>query len=292
MRELKYIAEIVDRLTFPELVIEIDKLGLKNISAYKIEKGTNIYRARPTNNVKFNNVNELSYNPWPKRIDRASTPSSPVFYGAISTKPEDYPMITNFAELNQILRVKTTESDEQEIAIAEFEVIDEFMTAALIFNKDFLIKNKQYETLYNQVRQVSSDNNNSDFSILEFFSDLFSYDEENKGLDYRITSAITNWIFETNEQIEAILYPSVRLDGEGTNIAIHPITVNTKLECKRIVVAKIYLKDKFVINDYISKADKINSDGSFELIDIKEFPDHLGKEYCLKKLNEMINAKS
>lgn len=29
-----------------------------------------------------------------------------------------------------------------------------------------------------------------------------------------------------------------------------------------------------------------------ELIDITEFPDHLGKEYCLEKLNEMINGIS
>lgn len=43
----------------------------------------------------------------------------------------------------------------------------------------------------------------------------------------------------------------------------------------------------------ISKADTINPDeGSFDLIDIKDSPDHLGKKFCLAKLNEMINLKT
>jgi len=292
MEKLKRIGEIIDKLTFHELIIEIDNLGLQNIAGYPIRKGTKIYRARPANDKKFKSVNDLSYNPWPNRIDRASTPCNPMFYGAISTNSEDYPMLTNFAELNQVLRLQTTDFDEQEIAIAEFEVIEDFNTAALIFNRDYLRKNKQYKTLYNRVKKASFENNNNDFTILEYFSDMFSYSKDNEGLDYRITAAFTSWIFENNMHIEAILYPSVRLDGEGTNIAIRPVTVNTKLDCKRVVVTKIYLKDSFVINDYTSKADKINSDGSFELIDITEFPDYLGKEYCLEKLNEMINGKS
>ena len=103
----------------------------------------------------------------------------------------------------------------------------------------------------------------------------------------RLTSAFTNFVLDS-PQIDAILYPSARLEGEGTNIAIHPMTVNMKLECKRVVVKKIYIKEKFVINDDISKADIINPDGSFELINITKPPYHLGKEYCLMKLNEII----
>ena len=37
-------------------------------------------------------------------------------------------------------------------------------------------------------------------------------------------------------------------------------------------------------------ADTINpDDGSFDLIDIKDSPDHFGRNFCLVKLNEMIN---
>ncbi len=72
MENLTHIRDIIDRITFPELIIEIDNLGLQNISCYPINKGTKIYRARPTNDKKFKNVIDLSYNPWPNRIDRAS----------------------------------------------------------------------------------------------------------------------------------------------------------------------------------------------------------------------------
>lgn len=289
MKNLTHIRKIVDKLTFPELIIEIEKLGLQNISTYPIIKGTKIYRARPTTDIKFNHIDDLSYNPWPKRIDRASTPCKPMFYGAISTNSEDYPMLTNFAELNQILRSKETNFDEQEIAVAEFEVKEDFCTAALIFNKDFLKKNKQYEKFYNRVKNTSLENNSNDFEILELFSNMFSYSEENEQLDYRITAAFTSFIFENSMNIEAILYPSVRLNGEGTNIAIHPITVKTKLECKRIRIVKIYIKNKCVVQDYEGYSDKVSDDGYFELIDYKGSPYHHGKEKCLELLNKMTN---
>lgn len=293
MNILNDIIRKIDSLTYPELLLEIENLGLQNISSYPIisvypngEK-QKIYRARPTNVKKFNNVRQLSYNPWPKTIDRASTPCTPMFYGTISTNSEDYPMITNFAELNQILRFKSFDYNEQEIAIAEFEVIKDFYVAAIIFCKEFLEKNIQYTKLYKEFKESFK----RDFEILEDFSYLFSYTEKDDNHDYRLTSAFTNFVLDRFPKIEAILYPSARLEGAGTNIAIHPVTVNTKLKCKRVVVTKIYMKDIFTINDYISKADIINPDGSFELIDITEPPYPLGKEYCLVKLNEMINGK-
>ena len=285
MNILDDIKSKIKYLTFPELLLEIENLGLQNIPAYPVGKEQKIYRARPTNDEKFCHVRQLSYNPWPKTIDRASTPCTPMFYGSISTNSEDYPMVTNFAELNQILRCKSFDYNEQEIAIAEFEVIEDFFTGAIIFCKEFLEKNSQYKNLYEKVRESSI----KDFEILEDFSYLFSYTEKDALHDYKLTSSFTNFVLDRNQNIEAVLYPSARLEGEGTNIAIKPVTVNTKLKCTRVVVTKIYMKNVFVINDYISHADKISTDGYFDLIDYNGPPYNHGKKWCLKKLNEMIS---
>lgn len=284
MNSIGHILERIDRLTFPELVLEIEHLGLQNISCFPIGNKQKIYRARPTEKIDFQHTDQLSYNPWPKHIDRASTPCSPIFYGTISANPTDYPMLTNFSEINQILRNNSFDYDEQKVAIAEFETIKDFPSAGIIFCKKFLDKNSQYRKLYNEAKKSSM----SDFEILEDFSDLFSYTENDKYYDNRLTSAFTYYLFDKYSKIEAILYPSARLKGEGTNIAIHPITVKTKLKCKRVVVKKIYMREGFVISDYISKADSINSDGSFKLVEIEDSDYHIGKELCINKLDELI----
>ncbi len=290
MKTLKHIIEKIDHLTFPELFLEIEKLGLENTAGYIIksirdngEKGE-IYRARPTNGKIFKHVNDLSYNPWPKRIDRASTPITPMFYGAISANKRDYPLLTNFAELNEILRSKSFAYNEQEIAIAEYEVKADFLAAGIIFCEKFLKKNNQYLELYNRVKRTAI----NDFNILTDFSNLFSYTEQDKYYDNRLTACFVHYLLRKNNEIEAIIYPSARLEGEGTNIAIHPQTVKDKLICKRVLVTKAYMKDRYIIYDEIKKADKINKDGSFDLVDIKDPRIHLGKEFCLNKLNETI----
>ena len=94
----------------------------------------------------------------------------------------------------------------------------------------------------------------------------------------------TNFIFNEREDIEAILYPSPRLEGEGTNIAIHPVTVKRKLKCRRVSVLKFYIKDSVSISDTISVAEKVNDDGTFELLDVS----HLGESTCLRMLNDEI----
>ncbi|NOZ47042.1 MAG: RES domain-containing protein [Chlorobi bacterium] len=290
MNTINHILKNIKSLTFPELFIEIERLGLKNTAGNFIRplrkngEKERIYRARPTRGKIFNHVSQLSYNPWPNKIDRASTPCSPMFYGAISANENDYPILTNFSELNQILRSKSLEYDEQEIAIAEFEVKEDFLAAGIIFCEKFLKKNKQYVKLYEEVKQ----NSMHDFNILTDFSNMFSYTEKDKYYDNRITATFMHFLLANNEKIDAIIYPSARLEGEGTNIAIHPQAVKDKLICKRVLITKAYMDKGYVIYDEIKKADTINTDGSFELIDIKDPRIHLGRELCLRTLYETI----
>lgn len=285
-----YIKREIESLTYTELITEIDKLGLQNVSAYPILKGTIINRARPTNGKKFENVKDLSYNPWPESFGRANTPCYPMFYGAIKTNDSDKPLITNFAELNEVIRDLSDDFDEQEISVGEFIVKEDFVAAGLIFCNKYLANNSQYEPLYEQVKKISADLKNSDFEILTYFSEMFSYSKDNSNFDYRITAGIANWLLEKNQKLDSILYPSVRLSGEGTNIAIKPDIVNSKMECKRVFTTKIYIKNKQCINDLINVSDFIDSDGSFKLIDLKH-PHHLGRDKCLEILERKVNEK-
>lgn len=281
----------INSLTYFELVSEIDKLGLQYIPAYPILKDMEINRARPTYGLKFDNIKQLSYNPWPESFGRANTPCYPMFYGAIKTNDSDIPLVTNFAEVNEILRDLTDYFNEQEISVAEFVVKENFDAGAIIFSDEFVNINSQFIPLYELVKEQSKRLQNKDFEILTYFSDMLSYSNKNKNFDYRITAGIANWLLETNPRLGGIIYPSVRLGGEGTNIAIKPEIVNSKLKCIRVFTTKIYLKKKCCINDLINVSDRIEDDGSFNLIDIDKPPLPLGREKCLEILESMINDK-
>ena len=284
MKQLDPIFEKKDKLTFSEIINEFRNLDLKNISTIQVTTNQKIFRARPTGGEKLNQVSQLSYRPWPKSFGRLSTPCSPMFYGSIATNLNDFPLLTNYAELNEVLRLRKKGYNEQEIAVAEFDVIEDFTTAAMIFCKEFLDSNNQFQELYDLVKKSTHD-----FEILEDFSYLLSSTEEDPNFDYRLTSAFPHFIFNERQDIEAILYPSARLKKEGTNIAIHPMTAKRKLKCNKVWILKLYIQDSFSITDNMSMANKINQDGTFDLVDLTNTPSYLGKTLCLKLLNEQVN---
>lgn len=289
MNMINEILNNVESNTYTQLYSMIAELGLEDVPVYKfkskfsISKKRYIYRARPTEIIPFDNVKQLSYNPRPSRIDRASTPCTPMFYGATSTHSNDIPMITIAHELIKVLREGSYEEHEQEITIAEFELKEDVNVGAIIFHKEYLAKNIQYQKLYDRTK------NNSiiDFEIMEDFSTLFSLKEGDPYFNHIITAAFTNYLFE-NSDTEAIIYPSVRLDGEGTNIAFHPDAADEYLVCRRARVVKVYMKGGAVIFDTLKESKNIKQDGSIEW---KEYHNTLGTDLCKINLEEMINKR-
>lgn len=289
MKRIKEILTKVNNLTYHQLYKMIDELGLDNVPVYKFKSDLHngqkrkIYRARPTGILPFNNVKQLSYNPRPSKIDRASTPCTPMFYGAISMHRNDYPMVTNTQELIEVLRAQSYDEHEQEIAIGEFELIRDVNVGAIIFHKEFLIKNPQFKELYKDFKKMIT----SDFEIMEDFSTMFSLKEGDANFNHLVTAAFTNYIFECSDT-EAIIYPSVRLDGEGTNIAFHPDAADEYLVCKRARVVKVYMKGGCVIFDYLKESKTIKHDGTIEW---KDYPNTLGANVCKNKLEEIISDR-
>ncbi len=276
---------------FDQVKKVIEQIKFKNLPAYPIVPGILIYRGLPTYKDRFTNSNEISFNPNPKDYGRAHTPSFPIFYGSISTQKSDHPVITIFWELNPNLRGKNPPCDEYELIIGRWIVTIQFNVVALIFNKQFVQKNPQYSNLYNQYKDHSETVSNDDFIKLSYFSDLFAKPESRNLIKYYYRSAaFTNLLLNRHPLINGVLYPSVRLAGEGTNIAIETNIINSNLILDKVFVTKVYLDDRGnSIHEYIKIAPKVERNGDFRLFEVTNKNLRPGKKKCLQILKKQNN---
>jgi hypothetical protein len=269
----------------------VEQIKFKNLPAYPIIPGILIYRGLPIYKDTFTNAHEISFNPNPKEFGRAHTPSTPIFYGATSTQKSDHPVITIFWELNPNLRNNIPPCDEYELIIGRWIVKRLFNAAALTFHEQFLQKNPQYSNLYNQYKTESETGLNDDFIKLCYFSDLFAK-SHNKNVNkyYYRTAAFTDSLLKRHPLINGIIYPSVRLAGEGTNIVIETGIIDTCLILDKVFTTKIYLDHKGnAIHEYIKIAPKVEINGDFKLIEVNDVNLRPGKEKCLQILRGQNN---
>jgi hypothetical protein len=289
MSKFKLINDLFkDCSDFEQVKKIVEQIKCNNLPAYPIIPGMLIYRGLPTYKDNFTNSHEISFNPKPKDYGRAHTPYSPIFYGSISTQKFDHPVITIFWELNPNLRGKTPPCDEYELIVGRWIVTRLFNVVALIFDKQFLQKNPQYSNLYNQYKDQSEAGLNDDFIKLCYFSELFAKPQSKNLIRYYLrTAAFTDLLLKRHPLINGIIYPSVRLAGEGTNIAIETNIIDTCLILDKVFVTKIYLDcNGNAIHEYIKIAPKVDNNGDFKLIEVTNKNLRPGKEQCLQILKK------
>jgi len=264
----------------------IDRIPLKQILGFKVPLNIDIYRIRPSEKTSFSHSSDISYNPSPRNYGRAHRPFLPMFYGAIKTQKDELPIVTNFGEVNQILRNKGADEGEQRLTVGIWTVQKEFPAVLLIFNDEYLNKMPQFQKLYYDY--ANDKNNLNDLTILEYFAKEYAKEINNGEYNYKISAAFTEIII-LKFNIGAIVYPSVRMGGESFNIAIRSEYIDYEcLRLRAVLETVIYYKNKVVVNDYLRETKEINDDGSFELVKINDLKKHLGRERTLKMLNEIL----
>lgn len=234
LNTLRKASERLISFPYDQILKVINSMELTDMLAFKIPKGTVILRGRPCLNQDFNHVDQLSNPQVIKSFGRAQRPGFPMFYGAITSRPDESHlnmMVTIFLEIvgDVTKRIKT--EGEEKLAIGRWIVTEDITVCGMIFHEEYLKKNTGLLNFYNQylkyIRQFEQ--NKYQIEILKFISSEFAKPVIATNDDYKISAAFVESVLSKSlVRLDGIVYPSVRAEGDYFNIALTPECVNKK----------------------------------------------------------------
>lgn len=294
--EINDIIRKLDQLKLEEHPYEEVKSLLKQVGriAYMqvcLRKGRSILRGRPNNDGEiFHRKADLSFKPQflNKTYQRASTPNRTMFYGSILTENLDQNELKSARVIGVLealpwLRDNVT-SGYKKITFGRWEVESDLNVIAIIHNEEYRGKSDFSKELFdeynNYLSKYEKDIAEKSHLFHHFLANEFSKDVTLE-FDYLISAIFTELVTsDLKTPIDGILYPSMRVDGLGFNVALTPEAC-LKLGLYVVGECSIYKKkDKTVIgNDCV-----INLDGKIEEFELKELRDSKSREMCLKEI--------
>ncbi len=257
-------------------------------------KGKSLIRARPNeNDIQFRFKKDLSYKPKEKNLcyQRASTPNNTMFYACC------LPEMLEHGELCNERVIATFESmpwirnelcsGNKKITFGKWIVKEDINLIAIVHKKDFFMASRYIRELVTTfddfLNNYSLDVQERAFMFLSFLAEEFSK-EINVHTDYMI-SAIFSELITKIRNIDGIFYPSLRVSGQGFNVAIKPESCY-KLCLTDVMESTIYkIKDKVIVdNDFIAHLE--NNSDEFFLSKIPNNKDKVLKEFGFNSIEE------
>jgi len=241
-------------------IINILMTDLKSIpyTRAKLKAGYHIERARINKTGEiFCSEEEISYREDYQNITefgRANTPGMSLFYGTIASDHIKYPRITNLLETSELFRNSNNESGEFVMTVGKWRIKEDFEVAEIIFNRNCAEKipyvKKAYEHHYKDLKEDFPNRIDDIMFVLEFFSDEFSKKEIKSHNDYKISAAYAE-IAIFLKGLNGVVYPSVRTDYQGTNVALAIPAVEKYLDLEMAAMFRIYKNEKKSVMDNI-----------------------------------------
>lgn len=272
-----------------------NEFGIFGNITYTLHPGKKVYRARPNNkNEIFKQVSDLSFLPSDKNKEykRASTPTNTMFYGAILAEDIKEGEITDNRiagcfECVDFLRDLTKKIErEKKVTFGTWIVTKDIPLIAIVFDKDLVNKSSYFTEMSEGFTRFISeypDLKDKSEKIYNYLASEFSKKQINNDYDYLISSLFTKRAIDKG--MKGVLYPSVRSDGAGYNVAILPDTVKTSMKMIAASECTVYKKGDQVIVDNETVAYLKDNETEFELKPVdNQF--HLGKEKVYEKLNK------
>jgi hypothetical protein len=270
----------------------VKELRLSNIVGIDFPQGGYIYRFRPSEEKPFKNKSEISFNPKCDKYGRANIPNKPMFYGSLSAQKNHNPILTNTSEFIHLLDNGNHEivNDSVNLTIGKWQVVKPLPVFPIIYNEEILKKNEVFRPIYKSFMKANKKKSRNR-EIIKFIAQEFSKVKINSHSDYKITAAFTDFLLSNYKgKIESIIYPSVRADGEGLNIAMTPDFVENYLDLHSVATLTMYFKYGYGILDYEEIAEDIAEDGSFELKPITKSSLPKGRDWCMNELERLKKA--
>jgi len=213
-----------------------------------------------------------------------------MFYGSI--KPEKnkkneiiHPYVITAWEISPFLR-NPDEFGELKITFGRWEITKEIKVATIVFEEEFLGRTALSEELnrgFTEFIEKHPEFKSGTKKWNNFIAGEFSKFDIKSEFDYLISSTYTE--FMLNKGFDGVLYPSVRAEGRGFNIALKPEIIENALELSIVAETTCYKFKKQMVLDWekicILKHDSKN-------IVFENDENHLGKQFCLNIINDNI----
>lgn len=272
-----------------EIFLEIGKIGSIIIP---LHEGKIIYRARLTKeNEFFSKSSDLSFLPADKNIkyQRASTPNNTMFYGSLL--PEiivpgelDEPRAVGIFECIPFLRDSSLDG-EHKITFGKWRVMNDIPLFTIIQHSDFKNKTefvREINEAYDNFISKISEKKEETIKIMEYLASEFAKKDTDNEYDYLVSSIFAERVIKNG--LAGVLYPSVRTDGVGYSVAIHPKYVKSSMKLSAVGVCTVYKKGKKTIVDNESVAFLKGGDETFCLLPV-ESKFHMGRDKALLEIN-------
>lgn len=248
-----------------EIISLFREVGQIPILITTLHPGHKIIRGRINNGDDFSSISSHSYCPSVKNDEyqRASIPHETMFYGSV-TSPEEEEPVARISILTEISKIFTEGVDTEKIMYSAWEVIGDLQLVSIIQSGLYRTPNKQIMELD---RRFNEEYNSEVGKVFfDFIASEFAKDNTPKDYDYMISALFSHII--SNNGLDGVYYPSVRIDGAGMNVAISPRAVDTKMKFLGAVDCEVTRIEKNV--DIIEKYKSIISTFKLEYIPITE----------------------
>ena len=221
--------------------------------------GSNIYRER-----------DISYSPNPKwvGVGRANMAEQPVFYGVsmVDMTGTVQPRVISYAETSTLISDDSIEEGEEFVVIGRWRVIEPFKVVWFVHNQSFNQPDphlpefrKSYDTVAGKLENYEDSLYINEALASEFAKEV----APGNGYAYGVTSVIGKYLLEELE-CDAVGFPSVKAEGNGLNLAIHPRVLDAgKMKLEVVLVEKAYRFGKQYIASPYLMCNKFRQDGSF-----------------------------
>ena len=269
----------------------IDNVGVVGLLGVTIHPRESIYRARLNEaNDHFNSKCQLTYKPqqFNKTYQRASTPNMTMFYGSylpqgIEENDLKETRVVPSYEAVPWLRDKTTKG-QRLITYTRWIVTQEINLIAILQHDKYYdnsLYTKKLMTDFNSFLNQNADKKNETIAFTTFLANEFAKEVDENDYEYIISAEYTKRL--VSKGFDGVLYPSVRLNGAGFNIALTPQAADTKLQLVVVIECSAYKYYEKTVLDNDFQAILYPHQTNFELQKIAN-NNHAGVDICLKHL--------
>jgi hypothetical protein len=254
VEETKQLLTHLGNLDLKQYPDEEVKKAIRGFRAYPLNVtefhiGNVIYRIRPnTGNKSFTNASDLSYKPqaYNKTYQRASSPQATMFYGSIIPQENlnsevDMARVIAATEASNLIRNKDSADGVEIVSFGKWRVLDTISLGTVVYseverNVTPYAKGRAKYVL--ELLEKSPDIAQQGKLMMDFIASEFSKKEIRGDFDYIISALFTERIIEKG--FDGVIYPSVRAEEKGMNVAILPNVVDNRMRLEGVVECKVY----------------------------------------------------